>query len=211
MRTHRLRYRIPPAKQGRLSATGGEKQDTVTVYFFGPHPHTGRDARGKVNQDAKIPLLQQNYPLCTHQATCVKIGPVAPFLRAARKVWMRPCALRFAFVQSFSTNQSFVCVNCASTYVVEELAVLGRPADLHDARCHYQRLVVPDAGVHLKRTAHALKGRGVTPGLQHTAHRFSADEHLLTRHSSVLFFHCPWAQCVILAVIGRLYHLRRRT
>ena len=51
-------------------------------------------------------------------------------------------------------------------YVVEELAVLGGPADLHHTGGDDRHLVVPDARVHAERTAHALEGRRVAPCLQ---------------------------------------------
>ena len=44
------------------------------------------------------------------------------------------------------------------SYVVEELAVLGGPADLHDPRGDDRDLVVPDARVHAERAADTLKG-----------------------------------------------------
>ena len=50
-------------------------------------------------------------------------------------------------------------------YVVEELAVLGGPADLHHPGGDDRHLVVPHARVHAERTAHALKGRRVAPRL----------------------------------------------
>lgn len=41
--------------------------------------------------------------------------------------------------------------------MVQELAVLGGPSDLHDAGRDDGDLVVPDAGMRLKRAAHAFE------------------------------------------------------
>lgn len=46
-------------------------------------------------------------------------------------------------------------------YVVEELAVLGGPSDLHHPRRNDGHLVVPNPRVHAERAAHALEGGGV--------------------------------------------------
>ena len=47
--------------------------------------------------------------------------------------------------------------------MVQELAVLGGPSDLHDAGRDDGDLVVPDAGMRLKRAAHAFeRGRVAT-------------------------------------------------
>lgn len=46
-------------------------------------------------------------------------------------------------------------------YVVEELAVLGGPSDLHHPRCNDGHLVVPNPRVNAEGAAHALKGGGV--------------------------------------------------
>lgn len=53
-----------------------------------------------------------------------------------------------------------------SEYMVEELAVLGGPSDLHHPRRDGRHLVVPDARIHAERAAHALKRRGVAAGLR---------------------------------------------
>lgn len=49
--------------------------------------------------------------------------------------------------------------------MVEELAVLGGPSDLHHPRRDDRHLVVPDARIHAERAAHAFKRRGVATGL----------------------------------------------
>ena len=41
--------------------------------------------------------------------------------------------------------------------MIEELAVLGRPTDLHHPRRNYGNLVVPDTRVHLECAPHTLK------------------------------------------------------
>lgn len=46
-------------------------------------------------------------------------------------------------------------------YVVEELAVLGGPSNLHHPRRDDGHLVVPNPRVHAEGAAHALKGGGV--------------------------------------------------
>lgn len=48
-------------------------------------------------------------------------------------------------------------MNEAGTYMVEELAILGGPADLHDPRSDHRDLIVPNTRVHAECTAHALK------------------------------------------------------
>lgn len=49
--------------------------------------------------------------------------------------------------------------------MVEELAVLGGPSDLHHPRRDDGHLVVPDPGVHAERAPHALEGGGVASSL----------------------------------------------
>lgn len=58
-----------------------------------------------------------------------------------------------------------------SEYMVEELAVLGGPSDLHHPRRDGRHLVVPDARIHAERAAHALKRRGVAAGLREGTNR----------------------------------------
>lgn len=50
--------------------------------------------------------------------------------------------------------------------MVEELAVLGGPSDLHHSGRDDRHLIVPDARVHAERTTHALKGGGVASRLE---------------------------------------------
>lgn len=52
--------------------------------------------------------------------------------------------------------------------MVEELAILGGPANLHDTRSDHRDLVVPNTRVHAERTAHALERRSVTSRLRET-------------------------------------------
>lgn len=59
-----------------------------------------------------------------------------------------------------------------SEYMVEELAVLGGPSDLHHPRRDGRHLVVPDARIHAERAAHALKRRGVAAGLRRGTNRW---------------------------------------
>ena len=54
------------------------------------------------------------------------------------------------------------------THVVEELAVLGCPADLHDAGRADPHLPVPRAGVHGEGAADALERGRVAAGLKRT-------------------------------------------
>lgn len=49
-----------------------------------------------------------------------------------------------------------VCVT--KTYMVEELAFPGSPADLHNPRGDNEGLVEPNTRVHLECAAYALKG-----------------------------------------------------
>lgn len=51
-------------------------------------------------------------------------------------------------------------------YMVEELAVLGGPSDLHHPRRDNGHLVVPNPRVHAERASHALERRGVTSSLR---------------------------------------------
>ena len=50
--------------------------------------------------------------------------------------------------------------------MVEELAPLARPADLHDSRCDDLNLVVPDSPDDLEGGADALEGGGVAARLE---------------------------------------------
>lgn len=50
--------------------------------------------------------------------------------------------------------------------MVEELAVLGGPSDLHHPRRNDRHLVVPNARIHAEGAAHAFKRRGVATGLE---------------------------------------------
>lgn len=50
--------------------------------------------------------------------------------------------------------------------MIEELAILGGPADLHDPRGDDRDLIVPHARVHAERTAHALERRCIAAGLR---------------------------------------------
>ena len=50
--------------------------------------------------------------------------------------------------------------------MIEELAVLGGPSNLHDPSRDDGRLVVPDTLVHLECAPHALEGGRITPRLQ---------------------------------------------
>lgn len=54
----------------------------------------------------------------------------------------------------------------AVALVAEEVGILGRPADLHHARCHDQHLVVPAARIHLVRAPDALERVRVAAGRQ---------------------------------------------
>lgn len=54
---------------------------------------------------------------------------------------------------------------CEGSYVVEELAVLGGPSNLHDPRGDDRDLVVPDTRVHAECAADALEGGGITASL----------------------------------------------
>lgn len=78
------------------------------------------------------------------------------------------------------------------TYVVEKRAVLGRPADLHNARSDDQCLVVPRAAVHLECAANTLEAVRVTASLHsitrllqlnniHAHHCTRAEQHSCTR------------------------------
>ena len=51
------------------------------------------------------------------------------------------------------------------THIVEEAAVLGGPADLHDPAGDHGDLVVPAAGTDRERAPDALEGGRVTAGL----------------------------------------------
>lgn len=57
-------------------------------------------------------------------------------------------------------------MNKAGTYVVEELAILGGPADLHDTRSDHRDLIVPNTRVHTECTPHALEWWRVTSCLR---------------------------------------------
>lgn len=49
--------------------------------------------------------------------------------------------------------------------MIEELAVLGGPSNLHHSWRDDRHLVVPHAWIHAEGTANALEGRGVTSSL----------------------------------------------
>ncbi len=53
-----------------------------------------------------------------------------------------------------------------NSYMVEKLAILSGPANLHNSCRDDGDLVVPDAGVRLKRAADALERRGVATSLK---------------------------------------------
>lgn len=65
-------------------------------------------------------------------------------------------------------------------YMIQELAVLGGPSDLHYPWCDDRHLVVPNAWIHTECTAHALKGRGITSCLKkRTTRGKDSDFHAL--------------------------------
>lgn len=51
-------------------------------------------------------------------------------------------------------------------YMIEELAVLGGPSDLHHAWRNDRHLVVPNTRIHAECTTHTLKGWGVASCLR---------------------------------------------
>lgn len=52
-----------------------------------------------------------------------------------------------------------------SAYMVEKLAVLGGPSNLHHSWCNDRHLVVPNARIHTECATHTFKWWSVTTGL----------------------------------------------
>ena len=65
-------------------------------------------------------------------------------------------------------------------YVVEELAVLGGPSNLHHSWCNDCHLVVPNAWIHTECTTDALKGWGITSCLRRGAKWAKKDSKTFT-------------------------------
>lgn len=68
--------------------------------------------------------------------------------------------------QTHQTEWEMVSKGTEDQYMVEELAVLGGPSNLHHSWCNDCHLIVPNARIHTKCTTHTLKGRGITSCLK---------------------------------------------
>jgi len=77
-------------------------------------------------------------------------------------------------------SQGILIVTNSVSFIVEELAVFGCPADLHDSWSDDQGFVVPDAMIGLKSAANTFKGRSIATRFQSVGRDFQIFTDVLT-------------------------------